>query len=167
MYLLHIESIITRKLVSRSTKLYLLLIASSQLRIAPTRSSHLLANAFAATMTLSKLSLFPFNSQSILSAGWTMNPISWVSVLPAISRIGPSQWRHNLKSWSWIVDRRWVGTGNDLGNLTARSRSAYRDPGKKPQVQKSASRYSYFPATVPTWGTVWGYSVGEFYNVVN
>src|SRR5689334_14385155 len=31
-------------------------------------------------------------------------------------------------------------------------------PGKKPHVQKSASLYSYLPASGPVWATVCGYS---------
>ena len=51
------------------------------------------------------------------------------------------------------------------GYLMVRSSSAYIQPGKKPQVQKSASRYSYLPASGPVCGTVCGYCFSGAFGV--
>ena len=77
---LHMLSIITRKFSSMSVMLYRSLIATSQLRIACTRSSYLDASASAALITAARLALLPVSSQSRCRAGCTMKPMSWVSV---------------------------------------------------------------------------------------
>lgn len=138
-YILHMLSTITRKSLALSRISCRLLTKLSQLRMARTRESYRVARLCAAVITDSRLLALPVNSQSLRSAGTIKNPMSWVSVRFACSWSGFDHSRDTARRrscrtfWLELPKSRW------FGNRTLRSRSANKEPGKKPLVQAETS----------------------------
>lgn len=120
-YSLHMLSIIIRKLVSWSVIFIILFSKESQLRIALTLGSNLVARLCAAVTIVSRLFWFPFNSQSFCKAGMIINPKSCVSVRRACLCNGSVHLLARSSSWPWISCRSRLFAGKWLGYRTTLS----------------------------------------------